>query len=177
MRVHVHRSVDRIWLMPSRFSIRYLRPDAFRDVALRRPAIFFTVATTGDSTFSEQLQMLPADHFDVRPNHLQNVRIPATASAGDTIAVMCAAWGNHSPPPDSHESHLLEAWAAEPHVPSAELISGHPHVLHRTKPPDDLPNVLFVACASPARIRSPSKRSPNAPYCSRSMHDARRRQR
>jgi hypothetical protein len=152
LRIHVHRSIDRIWLTPHRLSIRFPPASEFADHGFAETNYAFTVrarfddATTGDFTFSDQLQMLPADHFNVQPGRVQRIRILSTASAGDTIAITAstsAAWGSHS---DGGEINLLPAWETNPQIPRAELIAGHPDVLDGTKPPDDLPNVLFVSC-------------------------------
>jgi hypothetical protein len=152
LRVHLHRQVNRIWLTPRTLSVR--RPDVGETT---NTACAFTVralfddGVVGDITLSDQMTMLPANHFRrerVGTNWygLQRIALPDTAANGTTVpitATTSAAWGNQF---DDGQIQILMPWAVETDLPRAVWIDGNPRVLDGTRPPEDLPNVLFVSC-------------------------------
>jgi hypothetical protein len=147
LRVHVHRQINRIWLTPPTLSVR--RPDvgstnnthcAFTVRAL------FDDGVVGDITFSDQMTMLPRNHFARDASRLQRIHLPGTAADGTTVPIMATtspAWANQF---DDGHIQILTPWAVETNFPRAEWIDGDPRVLDGTRPPEDLPNVLFVSC-------------------------------
>ena len=150
IRIHVHGSVDKIWLTPANLTIR--RPVATGDVdtsygfSVRAQ---FDDGVVGDVTSSEQISFSPDTHFYVRPHENEHrIRLPASAGVGSRIPVTVTTvpdWGSVSSANDAHHLIVVEPWATEPNVPMAEWLDGKADVMNGSVKPETVPNVLFIA--------------------------------
>jgi hypothetical protein len=145
IRVHIHGGVEKIWLTPPGLGVR--RPVA---AGACKTSYGFTVraqfddGTVGDVTYGGELAFSPASHFYVRPKEWeQRIQLPANATAGTTFPVTVTLWGKSSQPQDVS---VLEPWATEANIPNAVWIDGHVGVMNGSVKPDNVPNVLFMAC-------------------------------
>ena len=145
IRVHVHGGVDNIWLTPPGLGVR--RPVA---AGACQTNYGFTVraqfddGTVGDVTYSGELSFSPASHFYVKSEQWeQRIQLPADATVGAAIPVTVSLWGKTSPP---QNITVLEPWATESNIPNAVWIDGHVGVMNGSVKPDNVPNVLFMAC-------------------------------
>jgi hypothetical protein len=143
LRIHVHDRVERIWMTPSRLSVR--RPTATGECkteykfAVRAE---FDDGVVGDITDTQHYN---ADAGDAEFFHVKHqIRIPPAAGAGTVRTVSIET----TPEWNSRRAHadiaVLEPWASEPNVPKAEFIDGHPGVWDGTLKPEKLANVVLV---------------------------------
>ncbi len=149
IRIHVHGSVDKIWLTPQNLTIR--RPVATGDC--KTPYGFtvraqFDDGVVGDVTYSDQFDLSPATHFYVKPDEKERrVQLPASAGVGSHVPVTVttsAAWGSRAST-GPHELIIAEPWATEPAVPQAEWLDGKADIMNGSVKPETVPNVLFMA--------------------------------
>jgi hypothetical protein len=144
VRIHVHLSVASIRLTPSLLSLRRQKPsgqaeDAGPQFAVRAE---FDDGTTGDISYSDDLTFTPATWFQGRL-----IRIPA--SAANTVAPFAvtvtasAKWNSKSA---QAQLEVLQPWATEPNVPTADLLDGQPGVWDGTIKPETVPNIIFLGC-------------------------------
>jgi hypothetical protein len=145
IRIHIHDSVRKIWLTPPGLGIRRPVPTGACQTnyafAVRAE---FDDETVGDVTYGGALTFSPATHFYVKPNQWeQRIQLPADAVVGSTIPVTVSMGGATSDPVDIK---VLEPWATEPNVPNAVWIDGHTGVMNGSVKPENVPNVVFVAC-------------------------------
>jgi hypothetical protein len=144
LRVHVHQSVEQIWLTPNRLTIR--RPKAagpantFYRFTVRAQ---FDDGTVGDITQSGMLTVAPgdADWFWDQ----QWISIPAAATAGSPVRTVTIQtkpeWNGKSA---QGQILVLEPWEPAPDIPQAELIDGPRGIWDGSLKPERVPNILFV---------------------------------
>jgi hypothetical protein len=147
LRVHVHRQVSLMWLTPRLLSVRRDNPGDLENTgstfAVRA---LFDDGVVGDITTSDQLTMLPADHFRRTRSGLRQIHLPATVPDNTMVAISATtspAWGGLS---YDGNVRVLTPWTSEQNIPRAEWIDGDRRVLDGTRPVEDLANVLFVNC-------------------------------
>ena len=144
IRVHVHLSVEQIWLTPSLLSVRRAKPAGHEE----KTSYQFTVraqfddGTVGDLTFAGGLTFSPAQWFSG-----SLVRIPPQAAASVTpfkVKVTASPkWNSRSA---EARLEVLKPWAAEADVPAAVLLDGNPDVWSGALKPENVPNILFLGC-------------------------------
>jgi hypothetical protein len=149
LRIHVHGSVAQVWLTPPGLGIR--RPVA---TGACQTNYGFTVraqfddGTVGDVTTSHEVSFSPATHFYVKPDEVESrIQLSDSDGVGSIFPVTVTtspAWGGISDV--AHPVEILEPWATEPNVPMAEWIDGHVDVMNGSLKPENVPNVLFLAC-------------------------------
>lgn len=145
LRIHVHRSVARIWATPKRLSLRRTSltgaNEAFHRFTVRAE---FDDGIVADITDSGRFAPKPADAECFGTSN--GVIIPASLAAGapprTVTFVTTPEWGSVE---GSAEIAALLPWDAETNVPQAELISGHPRVLDGTLSPEKVPNIVFIS--------------------------------
>jgi hypothetical protein len=146
IRVHVHQSVARIWMTPSRLSVH--RPTATGDsntnyrFAVRAE---FDDGTVADITSTRHYRPDPGDAECFRDSGDEPcfIRLPAALGPGSVrtlTVVTTAAWGNRRAHADVA---VLEPWATAA-IPNAELVDGHPNVWDGTLKPEKVPNIVFL---------------------------------
>jgi hypothetical protein len=144
IRIHVHISVEQIWLTPSLLSIRRPRPAGQEEFTGSQFTVRaqFDDGIVGDLSFSDDLTYTPADWFLSRW-----VRIPAQAP--NTVApfkvkvTASAKWNNKSA---EAQLEALQPWATEPDVPTADLLEGKPGVWDGSIKPENVPNIAILGC-------------------------------
>jgi hypothetical protein len=144
VRIHVHLSVASIRLTPSLLSLRRQKPSGHAEDAGPQFAVRaeFDDGTTGDISYSDDLTFTPATWFQGRL-----IRIPA--SAANTVAPFAvtvtasAKWNSKSA---QAQLEVLQPWATEPNVPTADLLDGQPGVWDGTIKPETVPNIIFLGC-------------------------------
>ena len=142
LRVHVHRSIEKVWLTPEKLSVRRSRVagnEEITDVVFAVRAQFDD-GTVADITASNQIEFTPAPWFVARW-----VRIPA--SAGNTVApftISVTTSANWNAKSATATLEVLPRWQDEPNVPTAELVDGVPGVWDGTLKPERVPNVLLL---------------------------------
>ena len=143
LRIHVHDRVERIWMTPSRLSVR--RPTATGECLTRCK---FAVRAEFDDGVVADITDTPhyiVDAGDVeffQPN--RQIRIPPAAGAGTVRTVSIATTPKWNSRPAHADIAVLEPWTSEPNVPKAELVDGHPGVWDGTLKPEKVANVLLV---------------------------------
>jgi hypothetical protein len=159
VRVHLHQSVEQIWLTPNRLTIRRPSGPMPRDP---KPGFTtncrFTVraqfddGTVGDISLSAKLTVAhgDTDWFD----DALWVRIPETAVDGDAHPITIQTTPDWNSKSAQGDILVLKPWASESEIPPADLIDGNPGVRDGSLAPERFPNVLFIAAGFTGDDRS-----------------------
>jgi len=147
LRVHVHKSVERVWMTPSRLSVA--RPDPVQPWTGRTFFRFTVRAEFDDGSAADITNTLnyavdPADaDFVTSASEPPWIRIPENMTVGQVRTISfrtMSAWNSRTAHADIA---VVEPWPTASDVPNAELVDGHPDVWSGTLKPEKVPNVLF----------------------------------
>jgi hypothetical protein len=107
----------------------------------------FDDGTVGDVTFSDQLTFEPAVNFWLQEaGETHRIAIPADVPIGlpiDLTVTTSDQWGHREA---RGSVVVLDSWENTHNLAAAEWIGGHPQILDGTLRPQQVPNVLFLAC-------------------------------
>jgi hypothetical protein len=142
LRVHVHESVERIWMTPSRMTVT--RPAASGAV---NTFFRFTVRAQFDDGSAADISN--TEHYTVDPIDADflgggmSIRLPASATAGTVRTISFRTTTDWNNQPAHADIAVVEPWSSATNVPKAELIDGHPDVWSGKLKPERLANILF----------------------------------
>jgi hypothetical protein len=158
IRLHLHQSVEKIWLTPKTLTIRRPAPPAAAAAYDPNTRFSFTVrarfddGTSGDVTFAPELDLWGPDEnlfwLDAESG-IQRIAIPQNSPIGTPIEVKIkttSAWGDLEA-----TGHLivLEPWETETVLPVCEWVDGPHGTLDGSLKPEQVPNILFMGCGFP----------------------------
>ena len=151
LRVHVHESVERIWMTPSRISVPRPAAPPPPQPWTGRTLYRFTVraqfndGSAADITNTPHYAVDPADADCVSSTSEPPwIRIPENMTAGHVRTISfrtTPAWNSR---PAHADIAVIEPWPTATNVPKAELVDGHPGVWDGTLKPEKVPNILFL---------------------------------
>jgi hypothetical protein len=145
IRVHVHDAATRMWLTPQRLTVRRLTAAGDDETDYRFTArVEFSDGIVGDLTAFHDLSWAPPANTHIDDEGQDGLLlIPAGVPAG-TVVPITAEWTNAAGSLNATADMVVAPpWAADPAMPRAEIVDGHPDTWAGTINPEVVPNVLF----------------------------------
>jgi len=151
IRFHVHGTVTRLWLTPSRMTIRPVEEVLVPDPPYRFTArAQFDDGTVGDVTLRHDVTWAPAFNFPA-DSRGRFIRGPLD-DPGDDVVVTATLPTPAGPQSANATVHVANRWSDEPDIPQVSIVpgGGWPGTLK----PELTPNVLFLGDGFPQAAKA-----------------------